>query len=160
MIIDLKNCTIKIKDGTTPTPLEVTVRVGEGTLSYTEKFNREYKKDRGKLYQVRNGDEEPVDVKMDFLWEFLKASSGGTATIEDALKQRGGASAWVSTDSDTCAPYSVDLEITHTPVCESEDVETILLSDFRVEQLDHDPKAGTVSCTGKCNVKEATVTRS
>ena len=35
-IFDLKNATIKIKDGTATTPNEITINIGEGTLSYSE----------------------------------------------------------------------------------------------------------------------------
>jgi hypothetical protein len=39
------------------------------------------------------------------------------------------------------------------------DQEEIVLEDFRWESLDHDLKAGTISCTGKCNKKTATTLR-
>jgi len=159
--IDLKYATIKIKDGTTPTPNELTVKVGEGNLTYAENRNIEYTLDRGVLDEVREGDQVPVDVTMDFVWDYLKGQTGsGTPTVEDAVKRRGEAAAWVSTDSDQCRPYAVDIEVTYAPqpvVCG--DMEIILLQDFRYETLDHDLRAGTVSMSGRCNVTEATVTR-
>ena len=111
--IDLKDVTFKIKDGTTPTPNEVEIKIGEGTLTYTERQNMDYTLNRGTLDEVREGDEVPMDVKFEFTWEYIKANttSGGTPTIEDALKQIGNAVAWVSSDADTCRPYAVDLEI-------------------------------------------------
>lgn len=157
--IDLKNATIKIKDGTTPTPNELEVKIGEGNLSYTEKKNMIYTKDRGALDEVREGDEEPVEVQMDFVWEFLKANTGDTPSISDALKKRGEASAWVSTDADACRPYAVDIEIFYEPPCGGEYTERIVLNDFRYEQLQHDIRNAQVSCSGKCNVTEATITR-
>lgn len=157
-VIDLKNATITMQDATPSTPLSVTLKLGEGTLQYTEKRNLEYKKDRGILDTVREGDQEPVDVKFDFNWVFLKGDAD--TTIEDAIKRRGGAAAWVSTDPDACAPYAVDIVIVYTPPCAAIKKETITLSDFRWEQLDHDPKAGTISCTGKCNITQATPVRS
>ncbi len=156
-VIDLKNATITLQDGTDGTPLFIELKVGDGTLQYTEKRNLEYKKNRGALDSVRLGDEEPVEVKFDFNWEFLKGD--GDTTIEDALKRRGGAAAWVSTDDDPCAPYTLDIIIEYIPPCSAVKKEIITLSDFRQEQLDHDPKAGTVSCSGKCNITEAAVTR-
>jgi len=158
--VDIKNCTIKIKDGGSNV---LTVKIGEGNLTYTEKKPRTYLKDRGKLDSVRNADEEPVDVKLDFRWDFLKSDaadpSGAVVTVEDALKQINGAAAWVTTDSDPCNPYCVDLEITNNPPCASVKNEVITLGEFRHEQLDHDLRAGTVSVTGKCNITRATVTR-
>jgi hypothetical protein len=44
----------------------------------------------------------------------------------------------------------VDLRITHTPPCTSEEREIITLPEYRWEGLPHDLKAGTVSTKGKC----------
>jgi hypothetical protein len=46
--IDLKNVTIKIVDGATPAN-ELEIKIGEGNLTYSEKVNRQYIKDRGPL---------------------------------------------------------------------------------------------------------------
>jgi hypothetical protein len=140
-------------------PHELDVKIGEGNMTYSEKRNIEYVLDRGVLDTVKEGDDEPVEVKLDFTWEFLRASSGQIPTISDALKKRGEASHWVSSSDDLCEPYAVDIEIEYIPPCGGEQTETILLQDFRHEQLDHDLRQATVSVTGKCNVKEATVTR-
>ena len=158
--IDLKNAIIKIKDGDSPQN-ELEVKIGEGNLTYNESRKIEYTLDRGTLDEVREGDQIPVDVSMDFIWEYLKGSTGsGTPTVEDALKNRGEASDWVSSDADACRPYAVDIEITYSPSPVScGDMEIILLSDFRYEGLDHDLRGGSVAVTGKCNVTEATVTR-
>ena len=113
------------------------------------------------LDEVREGDEVPMDVRFDFVWEYLlgSATTGAAATIEDALKKRGNAAAWVSTDSDACRPYAVDIIITYVPDCTPADTEVITLADFRYEQLDHDARAGTVACSGRCNVKTASSVR-
>lgn len=140
-------------------PQELEVKIGEGNLTYSEKKARQYTLDRGRLDTVRNADEEPVDVSLDATWEWLRASTGDTPTIEDALKKRGEASAWTSSSSDPCEPYAVDIEIHYVPECGSEETEVILLEDFRYESLDHDLSAGTISVSGKCNVVEATVSR-
>jgi hypothetical protein len=153
---DLKNATIKIKDNGSEF---IEVNISEGNLTYTERRNIEYRRNRGLLDDVRLGDEEPVDVSIDALWEFLRADTGEDPSIEDALKQRGEASAWVSTDSDTCRPYAVDIEIYLAHPCGATKAEVILLSDFRYEEIQHDAREGQLSITGKCNVTEATVTR-
>ena len=162
--IDLKDVTIKIKDGTTPTANEIEVKIGEGNLTYTERRNMDYTLDRGRLDEVREGDEVPVDVRMDFVWEFITGgtASGAIPTVEDALKRLGAASGWVSTDADSCRPYCVDIELEHTPGCtgSSTPTETITISDFRYEQLDHDLRGGSVAVTGRANVTQATVVRS
>lgn len=157
--IDLKNATIKIKDGTTPTPNELEITIGEGNLTYNEKINIIYTKNRGALDEVREGDEEPLEVNFDFVWEFLKANTGDDPSVEDVLKKRGEASGWVSTDADACRPYAVDIEILYTPPCGGAYLEKIVFPDFRPEQLNHDLRNASVSVSGKCNVTEPTITR-
>lgn len=109
--IDLKKAVLSILDGSSPTPNEIDVKVGEGTLTYTERVEREYTLDRGTLDLVRDGDEVPMEVRFDLTWEYITAqitSSGSPPTVEDALKNRLQASAWVSSDTDLCNPYAVD----------------------------------------------------
>ena len=157
--IDLKRCTLTIKDGGSET---LDIVIGEGNLTYSESRNIQYTLDRGKLDEVREGDEVPVDVKLDFTWEYLRgaAGSGAVPSIEEAFKNIGNAASWVSSDSDACRPYAVDVVVLYEPVPRTcGDKETITLVDFRWEKMDHDMKAGTVSVTGKCNVTQATVVR-
>lgn len=155
--IDLKDCVIKLLDGT-GTPNELTVKIGEGNFTWSEMYNREYKKDRGNLDTVRNGDQEPMEVSFEVRYTEIKAASG--VSFEDFLKQINGASAYASTDSDACAPYAVDIQVIHTPPhCTTQQIETLTFPDFRVEKLDHDIKAGTISCSGKCNAVQPTVAR-
>lgn len=142
-------------------PRQMELRVGEGNVSFSEKRAIEYKKNRGKLLPegVREGDEEPMDVTFDVWWDFLKASTGKTPTAEDVLKNRGEAADWVSSASDKCTPFSIDIHIQYTPKCTTEEKELIVLKEFRYEQLNHDLKAGNISASGKCLIKEAQVTR-
>lgn len=132
--------------------LEVTI--GEGNLTFDEKRPLEYKKNRGKLDVVRLADEEPVDVNFQFAWTYLSSGTGDTVpSVEEALTQTGLADDWVSTGID-CEPYAVNLIILRTPSgCSAGDpIEKITLPDFRYTSLAHDPKAGTVTCQGTCNV--------
>jgi len=159
--IDLKYATIEILDGTA-TPNSIEIKIGEGNFNYTEAKNIDYTLDRGVLDDVREGDQIPINVSTVFTWEYLKGATGsGVPTVEDALKKRGEAAAWVSTDADACRPYAVDLRINYAPQPSTcGDREVILLPDFRVENFDHDLRAGTVTFSGKCNVTDATITRS
>lgn len=154
--INLRNATVKIKDGDSN---EITVKIGDGDLNYTERRNVEYVLDLGTLDDVVEGDEIPVDVRLDFTWEYITSPAAGTPTVEDALKQRNLAAAWVSTDADVCRMYAVDIEVEHDPDCVGEDTETITLSDFRYEELDHQLRNKKVNITGKCNVTEAAIVR-
>lgn len=143
-------------------PNQIELVLGEGNLSYTEKKPREYKKNKGRLYSTRNGDEEPVEVSLSCYWEFLKSSvaDGDIITFEEALKKTGQAANWVTSDSaDPCAPYSVDIIIIYTPPCTDKDNEVITLSKFRYEELAHSAKDGTIEVKGMCNITAPTIVR-
>lgn len=138
------------------------IKVGEGNLTWSESKAREYKKDRGRLDQVRNGDEEPMDVSCQLMYEELTAAStSDVPTVEDVLKRRGNAADWVNANvDDPCTPYSVHFELLHNPAgCTVFEQELVRLPEFRYEKLDHDPKAGTIAMTGKSNATEAEVSR-
>lgn len=140
----------------------VEIRIGDGTLQWTENKPREFKKDRGRLYQVRDADEEPMDVSFQLMYEELTASDPGTdpPTPEDALKQFGSAAEWVSTNPDLCAPFAINIRFEHDPPnCTTFDKERVILPQFYYEKLDHDPKQGMISCSGKCNATQASITR-
>lgn len=156
-VIDIKNTTIIFRGGNFGEFIEV--KIGNGNLTYDEKTPRDYIKDRGLLDTVRNGDQDPMDVRFDFQWIHITAASGDSApSIEDALKQRGPASTWVSSSADLCEPYAVDIVLKDLP-CPSDTPETIILPDFRQESLNHDLKSSSIACTGKCNAIQATVNR-
>ena len=164
VLVDIKRTTLKIKDGTTPTPNEVTIKVGEGNITFTENRTIEYILDRGLIDEVREGDEVPVDVSFEFNWIYLTGSpsSGALPTIKDALTRVGNAASWISSDPDGCAPYAVDIEILYEPVCGASagiENERITISDFRWESLDHDLRAATISVTGRANVNLVTAVR-
>ena len=158
--IDLKQATVTLRDGDTPANT-LEIKVGEGNVTYTEARNMEYTLDRGNLDEVREGDQIPMAVTFDFNWEYITGSStsGALPTVEDALKKTGNASDWVSSDSDACRPYAVDIVILYVPDCATGDQEEIVLPDYRWESLAHDLSAGTIASAGNCNVTTATVTR-
>lgn len=156
-VIDTKNVTMRIRGGGVGQVIDI--KLGAGNLTYDEKRNMEYLLDRGLLDTVREGDEVPVDVSLNAQWETLTSESDGTPTVEDVLKRRGEAAAWDSVSADPCEPYAVDVELINVLPCSTEDPEKIVLPDFRYESASHDMRGGTIAFTGKCNAKEAIVTR-
>lgn len=157
-VIDIKNATIKLRDGSEPVAKTLEIKVGEGNLTYTETKNREYILDRGKIDSVRDGDEEPMELSFDLLWEEIIASNGATLKPEEALKNIAGAADWVSSDPDTCQPYAVDVELELDANClEDKEREIITFPDFRYETLPHDVRAGSISVTGSCNAETAII---
>lgn len=140
-------------------PHSLYMKIGDGNLVYDEKRTFKYIDDRGVLDDVRLEKDVPMEIKMELLWEFIKASTGQIPTPEDALKNRGGAASWVSSATDKCQKYAVNIKIVHTPPC-TEELETITLRDYRWEALTHDLRAGMLNTSGKCNVTEADIIRS
>jgi hypothetical protein len=141
-------------------PRFVEVVVGEGNLTYDEKQSFEYTRNKRKIHSVRTGDEQPMDVSLDALWEYLTSYSTEPATLEEALKKEGAASSWASSGADPCEPYCVDIEIVYTPPCiEVGKRERITLKEFRHESLAHDLKAGTIATKGMCKIPRAVIQR-
>ncbi len=138
--------TVSIKKGTL-TVAGVTVTLGEGNLTFSEKKQYDYLLDRGRLDDVREGDDIPMDVSFDFRWSEI---TGGD--VVSAIK---GSGSETSSDDDTCRPYACDLIFAYDPDCGSEAAGSITLPDFRQESLDFDVRGGKISCSGKCNATEA-----
>ncbi len=132
--------------------LSLVIKIGEGNTSYSEKRAVEFTRDRGKIDTVRLADEEPFDLTMDFLWEFISSVSGSsTPTFEDVLKKINEASAWITTADDTCQPYCIDIELHHAPNCVGIEDELHVFEEFYYETLDHDLREGSIACAGRCN---------
>lgn len=128
------------------------MKIGEGNITFEEKRNIEYVREKRQvaLGFVKTGDDEPMDVSIDLIWEFLSSDTGEPPTPEEAFNGIGGAANWVTAGADPCEPYAVNIEIVYTPPCSGVDAEVILLEEYRWESLSHDAKAGTMSSKGKC----------
>lgn len=157
---DLKNATIIIQDGTPVTPNEIEVTVGEGNLTWSVKNPLEYRKNRGKLGSVRNADEEPVEVTLEAEFDNVISNGAEAVTVTEALTKTGAAATWVTTSSDACEPYAVNLIVEFEPECDDGTyAERITFPDFRPDNRDYDVGAGQISIPGKCNATDVTVER-
>lgn len=136
-------------------PHQITVRIGEGNMMWTEKRPVVYVKDRGLLDTVRLGDQEPVEVKMDATWVFLTSNGSEPPTIENALKKTGAAANWISSSLDPCEPYAVNIVVVYIPPCTTVG-ELYVMHDYRYEDIGHDLKKGDLAMSGKCNVITST----
>jgi len=154
------NTVPSVDDVITFLPQRIEVKLGEGNLTFTEAKEYEYLRDRGNLDTVKEGDEQPVEVNLEFVYEYIKSTSGGDITPVDAIKQTGEASDWISSSSDQCEPYAIDIRAKHCVPCGTDEDEDVLLQDFRWESLDYDYQAATIAVSGRCNVSDATATRS
>lgn len=140
-------------------PQEINIKLGDGNLTYTEQNEYNYELDRGALDTVTTGDEVPMEVNMSFTYEWIATGTNEAITPMDAIKHKGGAAEWVSSSSDPCEPYCVDVEVVYTPYCTGAEIETTLFPEFRSESREVDFSEAAVSVSGRCNAVEPTVTR-
>ncbi len=140
-------------------PIELEIKIGDGNLTYTEASEYEYDLDRGLLDTVRSGDQVPMDVSLDFVYEYITTGTSETTSPMDALKKIGDASEWRSSSSDPCEPYSVDIVVIHTPICTTQEIETTVFPDFRSESREPDLGEASISVSGRCNATQPTITR-
>ena len=140
-------------------PQQIEIKVGDGNITYTETRNYEYMLDRGDLDVVREGDQAPLDVKLECTYEHITTGTSEEISPIDALKGVGGASGWVTSATDVCQPYAIDVEVEHVPDCGTSQKEITLFPDFRAESKEVNFKDATISLTGKCNVIEPVVNR-
>ena len=133
----------------------IDVKVGEGNVTWTEAKEYEYLLDRGDLDTVKEGDEQPLEVSLEFVYEHITTGTNEDITPVDALKQIADASEWVSSSSDLCEPYAVDIIVLHCVPCGGDDDEQITFADFRYESLEFDLGEATIAVSGRCNISEA-----
>jgi hypothetical protein len=140
-------------------PNRITIKVGEGNITYTEHNNYDYLLDRGNLDSVKEGDEVPMDVKLEAVFEHITTGTAEQISPMDALKGIGAADEWLSASPDQCEPYCVDVLVIHTPPCGTAQKETVTFPMFRSETREISYKDATISVTGKCKATEPTVVR-
>ncbi len=157
--IDLKDCTFKMRDGTTPTPFTLAFKIDEGNLTWQERRNIEGVKDRGQLDYLKEGDKEFMTVSTEMRFHTLKASSGDPVTPNEFLKKTGGASAYKST-SGVCEADTIDIVVEVNRNCGTtvED-DIIVFPKFAYQELGGDFRAGTLSMSGICNATEPVTTK-
>lgn len=140
-------------------PQNLDIKIGEGNLTYTEHTEYEYLKDRGDLDTVKEGDQVPMDVKLEAVFEHITQGTSEPVSPMDAIKGIGGADEWVSASADLCEPYCVDVVVLHTPPCGTSEKERVTFPDFRSESREINYKESTISITGKCKATEPLVER-
>jgi len=159
----LKNATLKILDGTSVTPNEITVKLGTGNITWTENYGYDYEPERGNIANgtVRDADEQPVDVNVTATWEDTIYGTGDTefVTPYEALKRQGAAADWETTGADACEPYACELDIEFDITCGGTLDELVRFTEFRCESCAFDISAGTLVFSGKSKEVRPAVTR-
>lgn len=141
-------------------PQRLIIKIGEGDVSWTESREFIYDRDRDVLDTVRRGQDQPVSVDLAFTFEYVTAQTANPPTPVDALNRFGNALSWVSSASDLCEPYAVDLIVVHCVPCGTDQDQEILFPDFRYESLDYSIADAAISVSGQCNATRVTTTRS
>ena len=134
------------------------IKIGDGDAKWTESRPYKYDKDRGHLDEVRQGDDEPMDLQFNFTFDHYSSGTANPPSPVDAIKQQGEASEWVTYCSDPCQPYSVGILLTNLPPCVATEDENFLFPDYRVEKIEPDLKNANIAINGKCNATEPIVT--
>lgn len=158
---NLRHGSLIIRDGTTPTALQLIMPIMDGDLDFTITYPTFLVMNRGKIDHKRAGDEVEIDINFSFKFEQWSYASGAATGISpvDALTKKGGAAAWVSTGP-SCGPYSVDLLFRLTNPCNDTEYEQLLFPAFNVTSLNfkEGSEFDTISVTGKALAFEPTRT--
>jgi hypothetical protein len=156
--MDLKNCTVKFKDGSSSANI-IEIKMDEGNIKWTETRNIIVKRDRGEIDYLHEGDEEPCKVTLEGRFASITSSSGDDVTPLEFLTKTGAASAYKST-ADACAADAIDIIVEVEQPCGTivED-EIITFSEFTYQTLGGDFKAGQLSIDGICNSVRPTSVR-
>lgn len=140
-------------------PQEISIKLGEGDVKWTEKNEFNYDLDRGNLDGVRKGNEVPMDVSFNFIFDHVISASGEAITPLEAIKGVGAAAEWVTSATDKCEPYAVDIIVIDNPPCQPQNSEQMTFPDFRSESREGSFKDANVSISGRCNAQEPIVVR-
>ena len=141
-------------------PQRITIKIGEGDLSWTESRELLYDLDRDLLDTVRLGQEQPVEVDLAFIFDYVTTESGQAVTPVDALKRIGEATEWVSSAADLCEPYAVDIYVIHCVPCGTDEDQDFTFTDFRYESLEYSIQDASIAVSGRCNISSVPTTRS
>lgn len=138
----------------------LSIKVGEGNLNFTENREFIYDTDRGLLDTVRAGNDVPMDLTFDIVWEELSSIAGATTpTPREVLSRAGAAAGWKSSSDDSCEPFAIDVELEHIPPCGVTGAEDLTFPDFRWESRDYSAQDAQINVSGRCNATEAIAAR-
>lgn len=144
--------TLIIVDGTTPTANTLEVVGCDGDLTFSETQESFLIMRRGIIDSIREGDQQPISLSFTVKFEQWERADGASTGISvvDALKKRGGASAWESVD--TCGPYMVNLQFKIKDICNPGAFEVLTFEKFVCDEVTFGEAAeyNTLRISGKC----------
>ena len=147
-------------DAITFLPQRIMARVDDGAdFGYTESYDPQIDTERGSLSNAREGTEQPMSVSTAFVFDWMRASTGGDITFYEALNQLGDASDWVTAADDPCEPYCVDLFLFDRPECGSEQAEVFFFRQFYKQSVSPSLSSASVSLEGICKAVRPDIQR-
>ena len=184
--IDLKNVVLflKTKELGSGAWAWMALKFGDGNLTHAINKSYDYKMNRGKLDDVRRGDDQVLDVSFEgkftnLLSNFADAGSGEVETyslheilegVEYGVGQSvghgypkfaGTRESWLAAYG--CPPYCCDIEIHNNPALECTHTEAIgeaqLIRYFRPTSISGDFSSGMVNVSGEAHVLRPMVAR-
>ena len=155
---NLRDATLIIQDGSSPTKKTLTIPIMDGNLTYTVTDPSFTVRNRGKIVTRKKGDETEIDVSFSFKfnqWQYDSGASTGLSVV-DVLRGQAPAVAasWVTTDATSnCAPWAIDLVYRLFDTCDQDgDYEQLILEKFHAEttKFTEGNEASMIEVTGKC----------
>jgi hypothetical protein len=170
--VSLKDAVLFLKTQKAGGTIEaLAMKFGTGNVSWSESEAVEYSNDRGKLDDVREGDESPLSVTFNGVFTHSMSLSGEALTPYEILRANriaqyhpdsvcaefeGYKESWL-VDGGMCPPYATELELHINPLLRCPLNTTLqgsayLFRFFRVEENGVDISNGEFNVSGKCNV--------
>lgn len=147
-------------DAITWLPQRIEARIDDGAdFSYTESYDPQIDTERGQLSNAREGTEQPMQVSTAFVFDWMRASTGGDVTFYEALNQLGEAADWVTAADDPCEPFCVDLFLFDRPDCGSEEAEVFFFRQFYKTSVSPSLNSASVSLEGICKAVRPDIQR-
>lgn len=165
-IRNLTHGQITIVDGTSPTPNTLIVPIEEGNLRFSVRRPVKVIMNRGRVDSFAEGNEEPMTVSFTAKFEEWTGRTltayAAVPSVPDALRQRGNASAWVS--SLLCGPYCTDLRFDLDNPCPTAGVdqtERLTFPDFHADETNFEEgdDSDMIPVSGVCLALEPTAVR-
>ena len=133
---NMRDCTVKIQDGNT-VPQEIELLYSEGDLKYSiERYELQQILDRGKLSELKKGNEKPVTLSFSKKYDQMIAKNTDSApSVFEALTGTGKASSWVSTNTSDCGMYTCRVIFEIYDECLGQ-TETTTFENFHLNKTD------------------------
>lgn len=162
---NLTNGQITLVDGST-TPKTLVVPIEDGNLRFSVRRPAKVIMNRGRVAGLAEGNEEPMNVSFSAKFEEWRGRTltayATIPSVPDALRNKGNASAWVS--SLDCGPYCVDVRFDLTNPCAASGIdqtERLVFPDYHCDEVgfEEGDNADMMTYSGICAALEPTSTR-